>query len=348
MKITLAKLAEITGGELKGDAEYVVTAPAPVEEAGPEHVAYLTDPSKPETLQACKAGVLLLPIAAKEKAAAWPGNAIFVKNPQFAFTLFLRQLQLEKKQRMVGVDERASVDVSAKLGQYVYIGPGCVVGKEAVIGDFTILHANCYVGNKTTVGNNCILYPNVVVREECSIGNRVILHPCVVIGADGFGYVQVDGRHEKIPQIGRVVIEDDVEVGALTAIDRAALKETRIGAGTKIDNMVQIAHNVKIGRACIIVSQSGVAGSAELGDGVVLAGKTAVVDHIKIGSRAILTAGTGVMHDVEPGAVMFGAPGRPYREGMKILAIMGKLPEMYKALKEIKKKLGMGDREEKA
>lgn len=348
MKITLARLAELTGGELKGDAARTVSKPAPVEKAGPDDAAYLADPSKGDHLAKCNAGVLFLPLAAKEAAAGYAGNVIFVKNPQFAFTLLLRQVQLEKKQRLIGVHERAVVDVSAKLGQYVYIGPGCVVGKDAVIGDFTILHANCYVGDRTTVGNNCTFYPNVVVREECAIGNHVILHPCVIIGADGFGYVQVDGKHEKIPQLGRVVIEDDVEVGALTAIDRAAMEETRIGAGTKIDNMVQIAHNVKIGRACIVVAQSGIAGSAELGDGVVLAGKTSVVDHIKIGSRAVLTAGTGVMHDVPPGAVMFGAPGRPYREGMKILAIMGKLPEMYRTLREIKKKLGMGDKEEKA
>ncbi|MFH1620178.1 MAG: UDP-3-O-(3-hydroxymyristoyl)glucosamine N-acyltransferase, partial [bacterium] len=183
------------------------------------------------------------------------------------------------------------------------------------------------------------LYPQTVIRENCSAGDKVIIHSGVVIGSDGFGYVKVEERREKIPQIGTVAVEDDVEIGSGSTVDRATLGETRIGAGTKIDNLVQIAHNVTIGKNCIIIAQVGIGGSSSVGDGAILAGQAGIADHVRIGSRAVVTAQTGVMSEIPDGSVVFGSPSRPHREALKLHVLCSKLPEIYETVNELKKKL---------
>jgi UDP-3-O-[3-hydroxymyristoyl] glucosamine N-acyltransferase len=239
--------------------------------------------------------------------------------------------------RAPGVHPSAVIDPSAQIGEGASIGAHCVVEKNARVGAGTVLYPNCFIGANAVVGKDCLFYPGVVLRENCEAGDRVIIHPNSVIGADGFGYIQQEGRHEKIPQLGRVVLENDVEIGALTAIDRATLAETRIGAGTKIDNQVQIAHNVRTGKGCIIVAQAGIAGSSTLGDGVVIAGQVGVVDHVKIGSYSVITAGSGVMSDLPEKSVVFGVPARPHMQALKIQVLISKLPEMYAFFKKMSK-----------
>lgn len=341
MKMTLKELAELCGGELKGDPSCVVEDAAPVQKAGPSAVCYLENLSKKELLDTSKAGCVIVPRAAKEAGLAYGGAVIYADNPKFAFTVFLRRLQLERKPKTPwGVHPTAVVDISVKLGKYVHIGPFAVIEKGASVGDFSVIGAHCYIGENVKIGANCQFYPHVTVREECTVGNRVMLHPGVVIGADGFAYMFLNGRHEKIPQLGNVVVEDDVEIGANSTIDRAMLEQTRIGAGSKIDNLVQVAHNVDMGRACIVVAQAGIAGSCVMEDGVVVGGQVGIADHVRLARGSMIAAQSGIMTDTKPGEVVFGSPARPRLEAMKIIAIMGKLPEMYAFFKKMKARFG--------
>lgn len=340
IKFTLGELAELCGGELVGGSPAdTVGGPAPIEAAEPNSVVYLTDPAKKELLNGLKAGALILPAQAKGLPVPFAGPVIYCANPKGAFTKILRRVYLAIRPDVVnrGIDSKACVADSSRLGMSVSVGAFSVVEPEAAVGEGTVIYPGCYIGHRAKIGQDCLLYPGVVIREDCVLGDRVTVHPNTVIGADGFGYNQTPAGHEKIHQIGCVVIENDVEIGACTTIDRGTIGDTVIGAGTKIDNQVQIAHNVRVGRACIIVSQAGIAGSSTLGDGAVIAGQAGVIDHIKIGSRAIVTAGSGIMNDVPDGAVYFGAPARPHVESMKIQAIFGKLPDMYKDLRRLKK-----------
>jgi len=338
MKLTLSEIAVITGGEPDGLPALEITGFAPAEKAGEGDIAYISDLAGKIRLDDVTASCVILPLAAKGAPRAYKGGVVYAANPHLAFTLVMRKFAEELSPKHAqGIHPSAVVDASAQIGAGASVGAHCVVEKNARVGEGTVLYPNCFIGENAIVGRNCLFYPGVVLRENCTAGDRVIIHPNSVIGADGFGYIQHEGRHEKIPQLGRVVIENDVEIGALTAIDRATLTETRIGAGTKIDNQVQIAHNVRTGKGCLIVAQAGIAGSSTLGDGVVIAGQVGVVDHVNIGSYSVITAGSGVMHDVPEKSVLFGVPARPHRQAFKILAIINKLPEMYDFFKKLKK-----------
>lgn len=342
---TAAELASLVQGELSGDGATMIAGAAGLNEAGPSDVSFLGNPKYAAAAAASKAGCLLLPQS--NRSAACPAKAkIFVEDPQFAFSQILILIARQRPKPAPAVDSRSAVDPSARLGRDVTVGAFSVIGPGAQIGDGAVIGPLCFVGEDVRVGKDSLLHPRVVVREGCVLGERVILQPGVVIGGDGFGFStdRKTGKHRKIPQIGNVVVEDDVEVGANVTVDRATIGSTVIGAGTKIDNLVQLAHNVKTGKDCLIVSQVGVSGSTTLGDRVILAGQAGLIGHLKIGDGAIITAQTGVMNDVEKGAILFGSPARPSREAMKLQALYGKLPEIYEAIKEIKKKLGLGGR----
>jgi len=341
MNIKLSQLAAITGGELEGNPDCEATTLASVEAAPEGSLTYLSEFSKKDIIAGSKAACVILPKSAKGQPRDYSGGVIYAEDPHWAFTLVMRYVQAaEKPKPAPGIHPSAVVDQSAKIGAGVYIGANCTIDKNAIIGDGSAIYPNCYIGESAEIGENCIFYPGVAFMRDCKAGDRVIIYSNAVIGADGFGYIQRKGVHEKIPQIGRVVLENDVEIGAVTTVDRSTLSETRIGAGTKVDNQVQIAHNVKIGRCCIIVSQAGIAGSSELGDGVVVAGQVGIVDHVKVGDRAVLTAGTGVMSDIPAGSVMFGVPARPHMQTLKIMAATSKLPEMYAFFRKMKKNFG--------
>jgi UDP-3-O-[3-hydroxymyristoyl] glucosamine N-acyltransferase len=226
-----------------------------------------------------------------------------------------------------------------ELGQDVSIAPLTFVGDRVRIGDRTTIMAGCVLGQEVTIGADALIYPNVTILDRCRLGNRVIVHSGTVIGADGFGFVPLPTGFHKIPQLGTVVIEDDVEIGANCTIDRAALGETRIGKGVKIDNLVQVAHNVLIGDHSIIVAQAGIAGSAKLGKGVALGGQAGIVGHIELGDRVQVGAQAGVTHSLPPGQVVLGSPARPHREFSTINAHLSKLPEIYQRLKQLEERV---------
>ena len=341
---TTKEIAAVVGGTLSGDESFVIDGVSGLAEAGPTDLSFLGNPKYAAQAVTSKAGCILVPAAAQAAAGTFGEgrNLIFVPDPQFAFAQILSLIDSLQPKPAPGVDPKASVHPQAKLGKNVSVGPFAVIEKNAEIGDDTIISAQTFIGENTRLGSGCKIYPQVVIRENCVIGNRVILQPGCVIGGDGYGFSpdKKTGRFLKIPQLGNVVLGDDVEVQAGSVIDRGTTGSTVIGAGTKIDNLVQIAHNVKVGRDCLLVSQVGVAGSTELGNNVVLGGQVGVVGHIKIGDGVQVGAQSGLMSDVEPGKVMFGSPARAHRESFKLQALYGKLPELFDAVKKMQKKLG--------
>jgi UDP-3-O-[3-hydroxymyristoyl] glucosamine N-acyltransferase len=341
MKITLKELSQITSGELQGDGAWVVTGAAGLLDASPQDVSFLGNPKYAAQTGKSQAGCIFLPFSAKgTPMAAAVKNRIYVEDPQWAFAqvLALIEKELQKKPLVILPDPKAQINPEARLSPNVFVGPFTVIERLAVVGEGSWISAQCYLGPQVKVGKGCKIYPQVVIRERCEIGDRVIIHSGTVIGADGFGFStdKKTGNHRKIPQIGNVVIENDAEIGANVTIDRATVGTTRIGAGTKIDNLVQIGHNVQIGKNCLVVSQVGISGSTKIGNQVVLAGQAGIVGHVTIGDGAIITAQSGVMNDVEPKAVLFGSPARPHREGLKIQALLSKLPELYETIKTLK------------
>ncbi len=268
-----------------------------------------------------------------------PGAAaILVEHPSHAIITVLG-LFAQPADLAPGIHPSAVVDPTAALGRNVSIGPLAVVGPQAAIGDDTVLHAGVFIGQAARLGASCILWPNVVVRERCQIGNRVIIHPNTTIGADGFGYEFIAGRHVKVPQIGDVVIEDDVEIGANTCIDRAKFGSTFIRAGAKIDNLVQIAHNVQIGPGAILVAQVGIAGSARIGAFSVLGGQAGVADHAKIGDQAVVASGSAVTGEVPDGAQVGGVFAFDIHEWRRSQIAMRRLPKVLEQVKELARRV---------
>ena len=340
---TVGELADLVHGEAHGDVSYLIEGAAGLPEARPKDVSFLGNAKYAAAAAVSQAGCLILPASRRDFPCA-SKNRIYAEDPQYAFSQILTLIESQHPKPPATVDPKAQIHGQARLGTGVSVGAWAVIEGSALIGEQTRVDAQCYIGENVRIGRHCRLYPHVVIRENCVIGDRAILHPGVVIGADGFGFStdKKTGKHRKIPQLGNVVIGDDVEIGANTTIDRATIGSTTVDSGTKIDNLVQIGHNVKIGKDCLLVSQSGIAGSCVLGDHVILAGQAGLAGHINIGDGAIITAQTGVMSDVDKNQVMFGYPAKPHREAFKLQALYGKLPEIYKAIKEIKDKLGLG------
>ncbi len=339
---TVSEIALMVDGQAQGDLNFKVEQLATLHDAGPRDISFLGNPKYAQTAAVSRAGCILLP-ASQQKLACRAASRIFVDDPQYAFSLLLTYLEGLRLKPLSILDSKAVIHAEANLAAGVAVGPFAVIERGARIGEGSHIGAQSYIGEGAIIGRQCKIYPRVVIREDCVIGDRVIIHAGAVIGADGFGFStdKKTGSHRKIPQLGNVVIEDDVEIGANTTIDRAAMGSTRVGAGTKIDNLVQVAHGVKIGRNCIIVSQVGIAGSSELGDQVVLGGQAGLVGHIKLGDGVQVGAQSGIMSDVPGGTTVFGYPARAHREAFKLQALYGRLPEIYAALKKIQKQLGL-------
>jgi UDP-3-O-[3-hydroxymyristoyl] glucosamine N-acyltransferase len=262
-----------------------------------------------------------------------------VANPSAAFSLVVQKLVPPPIRFAAGIHPTAVVAESARLGREVYIQPQVVIEPGAVIGDRTVIGAGSYIGHECHVGADCLFYAQVTLRERTRVGARVILHPGVVLGADGFGFENVRGERQKIPQVGTVELGDDVEIGANSCVDRGRFGTTRIGRGTKIDNLVQIGHNCVIGEHCVICAGTGIAGSVVVGNYVTLAGQVGVVGHITIGDRAIIGAQSGVAHDVPPDTLMLGSPAVPHMEFKRTVAALHKLPSLGAKLREIERQL---------
>lgn len=331
---TLGRLADALGASLQGDAARVVTGVAPLESAGPQHVSFLTDRKYLKRAAASRAGAFLV----GRDVSGLPGALLQVEHPQRALIALLELFHPEAP-APAGVHPAACVAEDARIDRAASVGPLAVVETGAMIGARSRVGALSFVGAHAVLGEDVRLYPRVVVREGVRIGNRVIVHSGAVLGADGFGYAFDGSAHRKIPQVGGLRIEDDVEIGANTAIDRATLGETLVRRGTKIDNLVQIGHNCDVGEDVILVSQVGIAGSSRVGDRAVLAGQVGVSDHVTIGAGAVLTAKSGVPADVPAGEIWGGLPSRPIADTRRIWAGESQLPELIKRVRALEKRV---------
>jgi UDP-3-O-[3-hydroxymyristoyl] glucosamine N-acyltransferase len=331
---TLKELAELAGGTVIGDADLKIRKIAPVDRAAEGDLTFIANPKYLPRLRNTRASAAIV-----EPGVEAPEISLLVcRNPYLAFARIQTFLHA-RPAPSAGVMEGAYVHPDASLGESVTIHPGCYVGAGVDIGDRTILYPNVVLYEGVKVGRDCILHGGVVVREECQIGNGVILQPCAIVGSDGFGFAPDGPRYVKIPQVGKVIIEDDVEVGAASCIDRATLGVTRIGRGTKIDNLVQVAHNVVIGENTIIVSQVGISGSTEIGNHCTLGGQAGVAGHLKIGDNVMLGAKSGVSNSVTSNQVLSGVPVMPHKDWLKASMSFAKLPEIRKEVQRLRRQL---------
>ncbi len=331
----LREIARRLECRLEGEGEIDIRRVAAIDEAGPGDLTFFTNVKYASQLRQTAASAVIL----AEDAEAAPCAMLRVSHPYFAFARAV-ELFVRDERPPAGIHPLAHVAGTAIVSPEASIGPFVVVGEGARIGARTVLHPHAIVGRDAHLGDDCVIHSRVSIRERVHIGHRVILQDGVVVGSDGFGFAQrPDGTHHKIPQIGGVTIEDDVEVGANAAIDRPAVGETRIGAGTKIDNLVQVAHGVKIGRDVLLAAQVGIAGSTTIEDRVTLAGQVGVSGHITIGTGTMATAQTGIPNSVEPGSFISGYPAIDNRDWLKSSAIFRKLPELRKAITDLDARL---------
>jgi UDP-3-O-[3-hydroxymyristoyl] glucosamine N-acyltransferase len=332
---TLAELATELGGDVVGDGATLLRGVAGIREALPGDITFLANARYEAHLAETRASAVICDRQVRE----CPIPMLQVENPYLAFRQAVQVFRPDLHRPAPGVHASAVVAPDAVLGDGVSIGPHCVVEAGACLGARAVLMAGCVVGCDARVGEDTLLYPRVVVREECVIGARCIVHAGAVIGADGFGFAFDAGRYQKVPQVGNVVIGDDVEIGANTCIDRATTDSTRIGDGTKIDNLVQIGHNVNVGRHCIIVAQVGVAGSTELEDYVTLGGQVGVVGHIRIGKGAMVGAQSGVTKDVPAKAQVSGYPAVGHSAWKRLHVLLQRLPQLFQRARAIEQRL---------
>jgi len=334
MSLSLGQLAERLGAELHGDPEVMVHAVATLDRAGPGEVSFLSNPKYRGLLEATRASAVI--VAPSDRLESL--NCLVTANPYLAFARAVTVLHPEDRPQP-GVEPGAFVHAGARLAETVTAMAGSYVGDGAEVGDGTVLYPGAFVGARARVGNECLLHANTVVREGCVLGDRVILQPGAIVGSDGYGYARDGARQVKIPQVGIVVLEDDVEVGAGSTIDRAALGETRIGRGTKIDNLVQIGHNVTVGEDCLLVAQVGVSGSTRVGNRVVLAGQVGIVGHVTIGDGAIVGAQSGVPADLPAGAIVSGSPAFPHQDWLKAQAVLRRLPKLRQQIQQLEQRV---------
>ena len=332
--VTAGELAKQLKGRLQGDAHAIVRGVSILKEANDESLSWMASLEMLSQAEASSAGVLLVPTGCSMPKR----TTIQVDDPDLALCTVLDLFRPQAEAVEDGVHPSAIVSPEANV-EATSIGPNCYVGRGAVIGPRTILHPGVYVGAFTTIGSDCVIWPNVVIREQVTVGDRVMIHPNSTIGADGFGYLQRDGRHVKIPQIGRVVIEDDVEIGANCTIDRARSGVTRIGRGTKIDNHVQVGHNCDIGAGCLLVSHVAIGGSTSLGDYAFLSGHIGVSDHLHIGAHAKVGGGSSIFTNIPDGAVYRGFPATDLHSFQRQQAAVRKLPALLKKIRDLTKRL---------
>jgi UDP-3-O-[3-hydroxymyristoyl] glucosamine N-acyltransferase len=335
MKLTVAQLAERIGAELVGDGCGQISAVGAVEAAGEKDVTFITSDKHIPQLKKSRAGAVI--VGRCIEGLVKP--QLIVKNVDAALIETLNVFAPRLKATTEGIDPAAKVGQNVKIAREVSVGAGVVVDDGAEIGENSRIASGCKIGENSKVGKNCRLDSNVVVYHNCTIGNNVIIQANSTIGSTGFGYSFIDGSHRLIPHNGGVVIEDFVEIGANCCIDRAKFGNTIIGAGTKMDNLVQIAHNVVIGKCCLIAGQVGISGSCKIGDGVVLAGQVGLVDNIEVGDGTMIGAQAGVMSGTEAGSKLLGSPAIDIREAMKIFGLMKRLPKLAESLKQLDKRI---------
>lgn len=339
IKKTCNELAEILGGDVVGCCDVELTGVASLKEAMSTDVSFLGNEKYRSQVLPSKAGVVLVPKDFDEEVPA--GRAwIRCEDPSASFSQVVVLFTPPAVTYAPGIADSAVVDSSAEIGQGVHIGANVCIGAGVKIGANTVILPGTVILENVTIGEGCLLYPNVTIRERCVLGNRVILHPGVVIGADGFGYDSGPTGHTKVPQVGIVQLDDDVEVGANSTIDRARFGRTWIQQGTKVDNLVQIGHNVVVGPCCLVVAQVGISGSTVLGQGVILAGQAGLAGHLTIGDGSIVMAQSGISKDLAPRSIVMGSPAMDRRQFAKREMYIKRLEELTAEIKELKEKLG--------
>lgn len=336
MDLNVSEIAQLVGGSVEGNGSVRITGVNGVMEAGEGDVCFVRSAKYVPLLEKSKASAVL--ISARPEACRIP--AIVVPNPDVAFALVLQHCSMEISRPALGIHASAVLDENVSLGSDVAIDAHVRVADGADIGSGSVLYAGVYVGSGVKIGKNVIIYPNVTIEAGTEIGDRSIVHAGAVIGSDGFGFTPVDGRWIKIPQVGRVVLGEDVEVGSNTTIDRATFGETRVGRGTKIDNLVQIGHNVRIGEDCVITGMVGIAGSTTVGNRVRIGAGSRINGHITIGDDAAVGAGSGVARSLAPGAAVWGYPiAVEFGLGKRVAAVQPRLPELLRRVKKLEREL---------
>lgn len=329
----LREVAALVNGIVLGDDAIEIGGVTNIEEAGASDIVFAVPPHL-EKAAACQAAAVIIPLNIEE----YPKPAIRVDNPRIAFTRLLEHF-MPRPTIERGVHPSAVLGSRVQLGRNVAIMAQVVIADDVVIGDNTVIYPHTYIGQDVQIGSDTLIHSNVSIREGSRIGERVVIQNGAVIGSDGFGFVPIEGRHYKVPQIGNVVLEDDVEVGANTAIDCATTGSTIIRRGTKIDNLVHVAHNVVIGENCFLVALTGIAGSTKVGNNVTFAGQVGSAGHLRIGDNCVFAARTGIIGDVAAGSFYAGFPARPHKEWLRAEAHINKLPEMMKKIKQLEKRL---------
>jgi UDP-3-O-[3-hydroxymyristoyl] glucosamine N-acyltransferase len=343
--ITAESIAELVQGKVIGDSSIKLTGFAPADSAGTGDLTFAEKEVHFKAAEQSQASAIIVP----QEFAPSKKVLICVRNTRVAMARVLPLFFPPVHKKQSGIHSSAVIDASAQIDSSAYVGPNCVVGANVRLGVHSVLMGGNNIADNCTIGDEVCLYPNVVLYPGTQIGNRVSIHAGSVIGSDGYGYVFDEGHHRKVLQVGKVIIHDDVEIGANTAIDRAALGSTVIGQGTKIDNLVHIAHNVIIGRHCLIMGQVGFAGSTQLGDYCVIASQSGIAGHLKLGNQATVGGKSGVMRDIPDGGTVIGSPAAPDKQAKRQFIAVQKLPDMIHRLHELEKevkqlKAGIGEK----
>lgn len=337
MEFTALQIADILNGIVEGDGSVVVTHFSKIEDGKAGSLTFLANPKYERFIYSTGASAVLVN---EDFKASEPVKAVVirVKNAYASLAVLLDFVEKFKVKKS-GVDPLACISASASVADGCFVGPFACIGEGAVIGENSRVHPHCVIGDGVVVGRDCVLYPGVKVYEGCIIGNRCILHAGAVVGADGFGFAPVGEEYKKIPQLGNVVLADDVEIGANTTIDRAVMGSTTVGRGVKIDNLVQIAHNVDIGSNTVMAAQVGISGSVKIGTGCRIGGQVGIAGHIKIGDNASLAAQTGIISDIAEGATVFGTPALNARSFLRSYSLFSKLPDIYRTINSLQKEV---------
>ena len=336
----ITELAQLCDAQPQGgDASITINSAADIMTAQSHQVTVLSDGKYKKHLKDCQASACFISEPLIDNDIIPPGLTLLLcKDPEISFLNAVKALHPEPELKRQ-VSAHAVLADSTILGDDTHIGPFATIGQYSSIGDSSTIEASVHIGNHVVIGKNCRIHPNAVIYDNSVIGNNVIIHSGAIIGADGFGYKFRNNQHIKVPHVGNVVIEDNVEIGANTCIDRGALGSTRIGLGSKIDNLVQLGHNNNVGRHVIICGQSGISGSCTIEDGAILAGSVGVADHIKIGTRAVVMARSGISQDVAPGTQVWGSPAKDRKVAWRELAALAKLPELLQKIKLLESRL---------
>jgi UDP-3-O-[3-hydroxymyristoyl] glucosamine N-acyltransferase len=335
MIFTASQIAQLINGKVEGDASVSVSSFGKIEEAQKGQLAFLANPKYEEHLYTTNASIIIINENFELKQPV-KETLIRVTDAYSAFAALLTKYQEIITQQLSGVQQPVYLAKTASYGANVFIGAFAYLGEKVKIGDNTKIFPNVYLGDNVVIGDNTILHPGVKIYHDCAVGSHVIIHAGTVIGSDGFGFApQNDGSFKKVPQIGNVVIEDNVEIGANTTIDRATIGATVIKSGAKLDNLIQIAHNVEVGNGSVIAAQTGVSGSTKIGKGVMIGGQAGIVGHIQIGDGAKINAQSGVSKSIEPGKAVTGSPAHDYTAALRSQAINRNLPELEKRVKEL-------------